>query len=165
MNRRQLLEAGAVVLGTVWLSDYLTRKTDIIMATSNKKFEINKTEEEWRSILTPEQFRVLRKHGTERAGTSPLDKIYADGTYLCTGCNQPLFTSDTKFNSGTGWPSFFQPIDGAIETSVDKSLFMTRVEVHCSRCGGHLGHVFGDGPAPTGQRYCINGVSLQFIPA
>ncbi|MDJ0621280.1 MAG: peptide-methionine (R)-S-oxide reductase MsrB [Calothrix sp. MO_192.B10] len=165
MKRRQLfLEAGAVVLGTVWLSDYLVRRTEI-MTTSNKTFEINKTEEEWRSILTPEQFRVLRKHGTERAGTSSLDKNYEDGTYLCTGCNQPLFTSETKFNSGTGWPSFFQPIDGAIETSVDKSLFMTRVEVHCSRCGGHLGHVFGDGPAPTGQRYCINGVSLQFVPA
>ena len=165
MNRRQFLEAGAVVLGTIWLSDYLAQKTDIIMATSNKNFEINKTEDEWRSILTPEQFRILRKHGTERAGTSPLDKIYEDGTYLCTGCNQPLFTSDTKFNSGTGWPSFFQPIDGAIETSIDKSLFMTRVEVHCSRCGGHLGHVFNDGPAPTGKRYCMNGVSLQFIPA
>ncbi|WP_088240729.1 peptide-methionine (R)-S-oxide reductase MsrB [Calothrix rhizosoleniae] len=164
MKRRKILEAGALVLGTVWLSDYLTRKTET-MATSNTKFEINKTEEEWRSILTPEQFRVLRKHGTERAGSSPLDKIYDDGTYLCTGCNQPLFTSETKFNSGTGWPSFFQPIDGAIETSVDKSLFMTRVEVHCSRCGGHLGHVFGDGPAPTGQRYCMNGVSLQFVPA
>ena len=164
MKRRQLLEAGAVVLGTVWLSDYLARRTKI-MATSNTTFEINKTEDEWRSILTPEQFRVLRKHGTERAGTSPLDKIYDEGTYLCTGCNQPLFTSETKFNSGTGWPSFFQPIDGAIETSVDKSLFMTRVEVHCSRCGGHLGHVFGDGPAPTGQRYCMNGVSLQFVPA
>jgi len=165
MNRRQFLEAGAVVLGTIWLSDYLAQKTDIIMATSNKNFEINKTEDEWRSILTPEQFRILRKHGTERAGSSPLDKIYEDGTYLCTGCNQPLFTSDTKFNSGTGWPSFFQPIDGAIETSIDKSLFMTRVEVHCSRCGGHLGHVFNDGPAPTGKRYCMNGVSLQFIPA
>ncbi len=164
MKRRQLLEAGAVVLGTVWLSDYLARRTKI-MATSNTTFEINKTEDEWRSILTPEQFRVLRKHGTERAGTSPLDKIYDEGTYLCTGCNQPLFTSETKFNSGTGWPSFFQPIDGAIETSVDKSLFMTRVEVHCSRCGGHLGHVFGDGPAPTGQRYCKNGVSLQFVTA
>lgn len=164
ITRRQLLEAGVVILGSVWLSDYLFRRAEI-MTTSNKKFEINKTEEEWRSILTPEQFRILRKHGTERAGSSPLDKIYDDGTYLCTGCNQPLFTSETKFNSGTGWPSFFQPIDGAIETSVDKSLFMTRVEVHCSRCGGHLGHVFGDGPAPTGQRYCMNGVSLQFIPA
>ncbi|EHC08389.1 peptide-methionine (R)-S-oxide reductase [Fischerella thermalis CCMEE 5273] len=135
------------------------------MATSNsEKFEINKTEEEWRKTLTPEQFRVLRKHGTERAGTSPLDKNYADGTYVCAGCGQPLFTSETKFNSGTGWPSFYAPIEGAISTTVDRSFFMTRIEVHCSRCGGHLGHVFEDGPAPTGQRYCINGVAMEFVP-
>ncbi|MBF1991513.1 peptide-methionine (R)-S-oxide reductase [Fischerella thermalis CCMEE 5205] len=135
------------------------------MATSNsEKFEINKTEEEWRKILTPEQFRVLRKHGTERAGTSPLDKNYADGTYVCAGCGQPLFKSETKFNSGTGWPSFYAPIEGAISTTVDRSFFMTRIEVHCSRCGGHLGHVFEDGPAPTGQRYCINGVAMEFVP-
>ncbi|PLZ57321.1 peptide-methionine (R)-S-oxide reductase MsrB, partial [Fischerella thermalis] len=133
--------------------------------TSNsEKFEINKTEEEWRKTLTPEQFRVLRKHGTERAGTSPLDKNYADGTYVCAGCGQPLFTSETKFNSGTGWPSFYAPIEGAISTTVDRSFFMTRIEVHCSRCGGHLGHVFEDGPAPTGQRYCINGVAMEFVP-
>lgn len=135
------------------------------MATSNsEKFEINKTEEEWRKTLTPEQFRVLRKHGTERAGTSPLDKNYADGTYVCAGCGQPLFKSETKFNSGTGWPSFYAPIEGAISTTVDRSFFMTRIEVHCSRCGGHLGHVFEDGPAPTGQRYCINGVAMEFVP-
>ncbi|PMB53963.1 peptide-methionine (R)-S-oxide reductase [Fischerella thermalis CCMEE 5201] len=135
------------------------------MATSNsEKFEINQTEEEWRKTLTPEQFRVLRKHGTERAGTSPLDKNYADGTYVCAGCGQPLFTSETKFNSGTGWPSFYAPIEGAISTTVDRSFFMTRIEVHCSRCGGHLGHVFEDGPAPTGQRYCMNGVAMEFVP-
>ncbi len=107
---------------------------------------------------------MLRKHGTERAGTSPLDKEYGEGTYNCSGCGQPLFTSETKYNSGTGWPSFYQPIEGAIETSVDRTLFMTRTEIHCSRCGGHLGHVFGDGPKPTGQRYCMNGVSLVFNP-
>ncbi len=135
------------------------------MTTSqSEKFEVNKTEEEWRKILTPEQFRVLRKHGTERAGSSPLDKNYAKGIYVCAGCGQPLFTSETKFNSGTGWPSFYAPIEGAVGTSIDKSFFMTRVEVHCSRCGGHLGHVFDDGPAPTGKRYCINGVALNFQP-
>ncbi|NJP11290.1 MAG: peptide-methionine (R)-S-oxide reductase MsrB [Leptolyngbyaceae cyanobacterium RU_5_1] len=133
------------------------------MASENR-FEVNKTEEEWHQILTPEQFYVLRKHGTERAGTSPLDKTYAEGTYGCAGCGQPLFTADTKFNSGTGWPSFYAPIEGAIATSTDRSLFMSRIEVHCSRCGGHLGHVFNDGPAPTGQRYCMNGVSLEFKP-
>ncbi len=135
------------------------------MATANNEFEINKTEEEWRKTLTPEQFYVLRKHGTERAGTSPLDKNYEKGTYDCAGCGQPLFTSDTKFNSGTGWPSFYEPIEGAIETSTDRSFFMTRVEVHCSRCGGHLGHVFNDGPKPTGKRYCMNGVALEFKEA
>jgi peptide-methionine (R)-S-oxide reductase len=134
------------------------------MTTSNSEFKVNKTEEEWKQSLTPEQFQVLRKHGTERAGTSPLDKNYDEGTYVCAACGQPLFTSETKFNSGTGWPSFYAPIDDAIETSVDKKLFMTRTEVHCSNCGGHLGHVFGDGPKPTGQRYCMNGVSLEFKP-
>ncbi|MGK7941127.1 MAG: peptide-methionine (R)-S-oxide reductase MsrB [Crocosphaera sp.] len=132
------------------------------MKTSDKQFEVTKTEQEWLEILTPEQFNVLRKHGTERAGTSPLDKQYGEGIYECSGCGQPLFTSDTKYNSGTGWPSFYQPIEGAIETSVDRSFFMTRIEVHCSRCGGHLGHVFSDGPKPTGERYCMNGVSLTF---
>jgi len=134
------------------------------MATSNSEFEIAKTEEEWRKTLTPEQFYVLRKHGTERAGTSALNKEYGKGSYVCAGCGLPLFSSDTKFNSGTGWPSFYAPLEQAVDTTVDKSLFMTRVEVHCSRCGGHLGHVFNDGPAPTGQRYCMNGVALEFIP-
>lgn len=133
------------------------------MTTTNENFEIQKTEQQWRESLTPEQFRVLRKHGTERADTSPLDKQYAEGIYVCAGCGQPLFTSETKYNSGTGWPSFYAPIEGAIGTSIDRSLFMTRTEVHCSRCGGHLGHVFNDGPRPTGQRYCMNGVALNFI--
>ncbi|WP_081942845.1 peptide-methionine (R)-S-oxide reductase MsrB [Myxosarcina sp. GI1] len=134
------------------------------MTASKKEFEVQKTDREWQETLTPEQFRVLRKHGTERAGTSPLDKNYDKGTFVCAGCGQPLFTSDTKFNSGTGWPSFYAPIEDAVETTVDRSLFMTRTEVHCSRCGGHLGHVFNDGPKPTGQRYCMNGVSLEFEP-
>lgn len=134
------------------------------MTTSENQYEVQKTEQEWKESLTPEEFKVLRKHGTERAGTSPLDKVYDEGTYLCAGCGQPLFTSDTKFNSGTGWPSFYQPLEQAIATTVDRTLFMTRTEVHCSRCGGHLGHVFSDGPKPTGQRYCMNGVSLKFVP-
>ena len=133
------------------------------MAASKEQFEVEKTDKEWQKSLTPEQYRVLRKHGTERAGTSPLDKVYDEGIYECAGCGQTLFTSETKYNSGTGWPSFYAPIEGAVETTVDRSLFMVRTEVHCSRCGGHLGHVFGDGPRPTGQRYCMNGVSLNFV--
>ena len=135
------------------------------MTAAKNEFTVNKTEAEWQETLTPEQFRVLRKHGTERAGTSPLDKVYDKGTYVCAGCEQPLFDSETKYNSGTGWPSFYAPLEDAVETQVDRSLFMTRTEVHCSKCGGHLGHVFGDGPRPTGQRYCMNGVSLEFKPA
>ncbi|MTD96021.1 peptide-methionine (R)-S-oxide reductase MsrB [Hyphomicrobium sp. xq] len=132
--------------------------------TTTAPFEITKTPEEWRKILTPEQFQVLREHGTERAGTSPLDKNYAAGKYDCAGCDLPLFSSETKFNSGTGWPSFYKPLDNAVGNTVDKTYFMTRTEVHCRRCGGHLGHVFEDGPPPTGLRYCMNGVSLKFVP-
>lgn len=132
--------------------------------SSSKTFEITKTEEEWRKLLTPEQFHVLRKHGTERAFTSPLDKEYGPGIYNCAGCDLPLFASKTKFNSRTGWPSFYAPLDNAIGTTVDNSFFMTRTEVHCRRCGGHLGHVFDDGPKPTGLRYCMNGVALKFVP-
>lgn len=141
------------------------------MATVNPKysmekevFPVTKSDAEWQQILSPEAYRVLRKHGTERAGTSPLDKNYQKGIYKCAGCGNPLFRSDSKFNSGTGWPSFFEPIEGATATSVDRSFFMTRVEVHCANCGGHLGHVFDDGPKPTGKRYCMNGVSLVFVP-
>lgn len=134
------------------------------MTDSKEQFPVTKTEDEWKSILTKEQYDVLRKHGTERAGTSPLDKTNDRGTYVCAACGTPLFTSDTKFNSGTGWPSFYDPLDGSVGTTTDRSLFMTRVEVHCQNCGGHLGHVFNDGPAPTGQRYCMNGVSLDFKP-
>jgi len=134
------------------------------MAAQNKEFPIQKTDAEWQAELSPEAFKVLRKHGTERAGTSPLDKVYDSGTYSCAGCGTPLFLADTKFNSGTGWPSFFLPIDGAIETTVDRTLFMSRTEVHCAKCGGHLGHVFNDGPKPTGLRYCMNGISMNFTP-
>ncbi len=123
-----------------------------------------KTDEQWRQTLTPEQFYVLRQHGTEPAGSSALNYEKRDGTFRCAGCGQALFSSDTKFESGTGWPSFWTPIDGAVATSTDRSFFMTRVEVHCANCGGHLGHVFPDGPAPTGQRYCMNGAALVFEP-
>jgi peptide-methionine (R)-S-oxide reductase len=162
MKRRHFLYAGATVIGAVTFSRYFPWRSES-MATASNEFEITKTEEEWRKILTPEQFYVLRKHGTERAGTSPLDKNYAKGVYECAACSLPLFTSETKFDSGTGWPSFYAPIEGGVETSVDRSFFMTRVEVHCHRCGGHLGHVFNDGPAPTGKRYCMNGVALKFV--
>ena len=129
-----------------------------------KAFPVALEEEEWRRKLSPAQYRVLREHGTERAGSSPLDKQYKAGLYHCAGCGQPVFSSDAKFNSGTGWPSFWAPLDEAVGTEADRSFFMTRTEVHCSRCGGHLGHVFEDGPEPTGQRYCMNGVSLDFHP-
>lgn len=134
------------------------------MASETKTFPVQKSEEEWRTVLTPEQFHVLRQHGTERPGTCALLYEKRTGTFSCAGCGQALFVNEKKFESGTGWPSFFAPIEGAIETSVDDSLFMRRTEVHCSRCGGHLGHVFPDGPPPTGLRYCINGVALNFTP-
>ena len=124
--------------------------------------DVTLSDEDWRRRLTPEQYRVLRQHGTERAGTSPLDKNHAPGVYHCAGCGEPLFDAGTKFNSGTGWPSFYAPLDGMVETQSDRSLFMVRTEVHCRRCGGHLGHVFEDGPQPTGLRYCMNGVALAF---
>jgi peptide-methionine (R)-S-oxide reductase len=126
--------------------------------------EVEKTENEWRQSLTREQFHVLREHGTERAGSSPLNAEKRNGVFRCAGCGQDLFSSDAKFESGTGWPSFWTPLENAVGTSTDHSFFMSRVEVHCSRCGGHLGHVFPDGPAPTGLRYCMNGVALLFDP-
>lgn len=128
-------------------------------------FEVTKTEEEWKKLLTPEQFKILRKHDTERAGSSPLDKEHRKGAFHCAGCDLPLFQSQAKFDSRTGWPSFTAPIDKAIGTSEDRSFFSTRTEVHCRRCGGHLGHVFDDGPAPTGLRYCMNGGAMAFRPA
>ena len=131
-------------------------------AGSGKNFDVALSDEEWRQRLTPEQYRVLRQHGTERAGTSPLDKQHGAGIYHCAGCGQPLFDAGSKFNSSTGWPSFWAPLEDAVGTETDRSFFMSRTEVHCRRCGGHLGHVFDDGPKPTGLRYCMNGVSLEF---
>jgi peptide-methionine (R)-S-oxide reductase len=115
-------------------------------------------------MLSPPQYAVLRKHGTERAGTSPLNQEKRQGVFVCAGCGQKLFASDTKFESGTGWPSFTEPLESGVGTSEDRTLFMTRTEVHCSQCGGHLGHVFEDGPEPTGLRYCMNGVAMKFEP-
>ncbi len=131
---------------------------------ASETFPVTKTDAEWREILTPEEYMVLRQHATERAGSCALLQEKRAGTFKCAGCAQPLFVADRKFESGTGWPSFFAPLDGSIATTVDRSHFMERTEVHCSQCGGHLGHVFPDGPPPTGLRYCINGVALKFEP-
>jgi peptide-methionine (R)-S-oxide reductase len=131
---------------------------------ADERFPFTKTDDEWRRQLTPEQYQVLRQHATERPGSCALLQEKRPGTFNCAGCAQPLFRSARKFESGTGWPSFFAPLDGAVATTVDRSHFMERTEVHCSRCGGHLGHVFDDGPPPTGLRYCINGVALEFVP-
>jgi len=132
------------------------------MAT--KTFKIERSDEEWRAMLTPEQYEVLRGHGTERPGSCALNHEKRAGAFFCAGCGQELFRSGKKFESGTGWPSFFDPLPGAVETSRDTSHFMVRTEVHCSQCGGHLGHVFDDGPPPSHLRYCINGVALNFKP-
>ncbi|MGB3615265.1 MAG: peptide-methionine (R)-S-oxide reductase MsrB [Elainellaceae cyanobacterium] len=162
MNRRSLLQISGLLLGTSALSVVL--KAGNATASNDGDFEITKTEAEWREILTPQQFRILRQHGTERPNSSALNHNHEAGTYTCAGCSNPVFASDTKFDSGTGWPSFYAPIEGGTGTSVDRSLFMVRTEVHCDRCGGHLGHVFNDGPEPTGKRYCMNGAALEFVP-
>jgi len=125
---------------------------------------IVKSEDEWKKCLTPEEFHILRKEGTERSFSHPLNKEYRPGKYVCAGCETPLFKSDMKFDSGTGWPSFYTTLPGAFETKSDRKLFMQRTEYHCARCGGHHGHVFEDGPDPTGLRYCNNGTALKFIP-
>jgi peptide-methionine (R)-S-oxide reductase len=136
------------------------------METETKPaFPVTRTDAEWRELLTPEQYHVLREHGTERAGSCALNYESRPGSFTCAGCGQKLFESGTKFDSRTGWPSFNSPVEGAVETSVDRSFWSVRTEVHCSRCGGHLGHVFDDGPAPTGLRYCMNGVAMDFKPA
>jgi len=134
------------------------------MNTPADKTPVQKSDDEWQRELTPDQYRVLRQHGTERAGTSPLNDEHRKGTFFCAGCGEPLFDSTTKYDSGSGWPSFYAPKPGAVGTTTDSSHFMTRTEVHCAKCGGHLGHVFDDGPRPTGQRYCMNGVALDFEP-
>ena len=157
MRRRDLLWvlASAAVGGVVFSARFLAEAEEL---------GVTKTNEEWRRLLTPAQYQVLRHEATEPAGSSPLLHEHRKGVFVCAGCGLPLFKSETKFESETGWPSFFRPIDGAVGTRVDRSFGMERTEVHCRRCGGHLGHVFHDGPPPAGLRYCMNGVALKFIP-
>ena len=161
MTRRQILlaGAGALALFSVWrLASHRSA------ARTGETFETVHSDAEWRRLLTPAQYAVLREHGTERPYSSPLNSEKRSGVFACAGCDLPLFSSAAKYESGTGWPSFWQPLDDAIGTAEDTSFWMARTEVHCRRCGGHLGHVFNDGPQPTGLRYCINGVAMTFEP-
>jgi peptide-methionine (R)-S-oxide reductase len=161
INRRALFVAG-VAFSALAVSVRFGRSQT--MSTTETIDYRKLSDMDWRQRLTADQYMILRHHGTERPGSSPLNKEKRKGTFTCAGCDLPLFSSDTKFESGTGWPSFYQPLANAVETRTDRSLFMTRTEVHCSRCLGHLGHVFDDGPQPTGLRYCMNGVALKFAP-
>ena len=161
MTKRSFIGSAAAAIGAFTLSA-CARKSEAEVAET---FEVNKSPEEWRKLLSAEQYRVLREEGTERAGSSPLDKEYRRGTFQCAGCALPVFASEAKFDSRTGWPSFTAPIEGAVRTRPDPGLFGVRTEVHCRRCGGHLGHVFDDGPPPSGQRYCMNGVAMTFEAA
>lgn len=154
MTRRELMKttAGAGLLAALGRS------------AQAETFDITRTDAEWREMLTPFEYKVMRKEGTERAFTSPLNDEKRAGLFLCKGCDLPLYGSDAKYDSGTGWPSFWQALPGAVATKPDRKLFVVRTELHCARCGSHLGHVFDDGPKPTGKRHCINGVSLKFQP-
>jgi peptide-methionine (R)-S-oxide reductase len=162
LRRRQLL-SGATALGAAAALAFFRRGAAAVQPAGS--FEVTKSEAEWRRSLSPLQFSILRKQDTEPPFSSPLDEERRPGTYSCAGCDLPVFSSADKFDSGTGWPSFTRPLPAAVQTSTDRSLLMLRTEVHCSRCGGHLGHVFDDGPQPTGQRWCINGAALTFHPA
>jgi peptide-methionine (R)-S-oxide reductase len=162
IDRRLLLTTAAGVAGFLslkWLTGEPAR------AASDEKFEVMMTDEEWRKKLTPQQYEILRKEGTERPYSSPLNKEKRKGTFACAGCDNSLFSSETKFESGTGWPSFWKPLDGGVGERKDTSYGMTRTSIHCRRCGGHLGHVFDDGPKPTGLRYCMDGFAMVFKPA
>jgi peptide-methionine (R)-S-oxide reductase len=161
IDRRTLLGAGgASLIGGIALFGSMRGS-----AAPAANFPIRLSEAEWKKRLTPQQYAVLRNESTERAGSSPLNREKRKGVYACAGCGLPVFSSATKFESGTGWPSFYAPLRGAVGTKKDNTMFMTRTEVHCRRCGGHLGHVFDDGPKPTGLRYCMNGVAMKFRPA
>jgi peptide-methionine (R)-S-oxide reductase len=166
-TRRQLILAGGGVAALILGASLLPRRLAYAATAGTAQpgtFEIVRSEAEWRARLTPAQYRVLREEDTERPFSSPLNDEHRAGTFACAGCALPLFSSRTKFDSHTGWPSFWQPLDGAVGTRVDSTLGMSRTEVHCRRCGGHLGHVFDDGPRPTGLRYCMNGLALTFAP-
>jgi peptide-methionine (R)-S-oxide reductase len=165
ITRRELAFGGLAVAGIAATGLAVLRWRGKGAAAATETFEVNHTPEEWRKLLTPEQYAVLREEDTERPFTSPLNHEKRKGTFVCAGCDLPLFSSETKFDSGTGWPSFYAPLDDAVRVSQDWSFGMARDEVHCRRCGGHLGHVFDDGPKPTSLRYCMNGVSLKFVPA
>ena len=166
MSRRAFLPAGIAFCAMGIPKNRSEAETMTTMTTTMIDADWRKVSDaEWQKRLTPEQYNILRKHGTERSGTSALNHEKRKGAFACAGCELPLFSSDTKFESGTGWPSFYKPLDNAVETKTDRSFFMARTEVLCRRCEGHLGHVFPDGPKPTGLRYCMNGVALKFVPA
>ena len=155
MNRRAFIASLAATTAAV----------SLLPRSVAAAFEVQRSDAEWRAMLTDLEYRVMRREGTERPFTSPLDKNYASGTYFCRGCDLPLYSSEAKYDSGTGWPSFWQSLPGSIGTKDDRKLLVVRTECHCRRCGSHLGHIFDDGPAPTGKRHCLNGVSLVFRAA
>lgn len=167
MDRRTLLKrltaAGALALAPAFAVRQVRAADE--NASSGEFPPVNITREQWQEILPPDRYRILFREGTEPAGSSPLDKVYDPGTYICAACFLPLFDSEDKFDSGTGWPSFTRPIEGRVGTKTDWKLILPRTEYHCIRCGGHQGHVFDDGPPPTGQRWCNNGLALRFVPA
>jgi peptide-methionine (R)-S-oxide reductase len=167
MTRRQLIIAAFVALGVAPAAGVALRRNRPMSSPSTPPdgpFPVTKRDEEWQAALTPKQYAVLRHHDTEYPGTSPLLREHRPGVFVCAGCGQELFASETKYESGSGWPSFYDAREGAVGTSEDRTLGVRRVEIHCSRCGGHLGHVFPDGPLPTGRRYCTNGAALAFKP-
>jgi peptide-methionine (R)-S-oxide reductase len=162
-GRRQFFAVIAAAFGLTPVVAWLGRSAPVTTPDATQPFPVTKSDPDWRATLTAAQYRVLREHATERPFSSPLNHEKRRGTFVCAGCGQPLYSSANKYESGTGWPSFWAPIENAIGTSVDRSYLMVRTEVHCGRCGGHLGHVFPDGPKPTGLRYCMNGNAMQFI--